>query len=104
MTKPQFSCSQRARSSSSRSPAAALAQAAVGIEQRQPRRAFEVQQGAALDSALDEEIELAQRVARDVALEIVLGPEHILPAGLALAASAGIDDRRFRNLLSLAGL
>ena len=47
---------------------------------------------AALDLAADQQhVELAQRVARVVAFEIVFGPEQALAAGLALAAGDGAE-------------
>src|SRR3546814_17500844 len=85
-----------------------LAQAAIDIEQRQPRRTFERQQRTALDLGIhDQKIELAQRIAGIEGFQIVLGPEHILPARLALAARDRPHriepprDRRYEALLRL---
>ena len=62
----------------------------------------------ALDLAADQQhVELAQRIARVVAFEIVLGAEQALPAGLALALGDGAQrvetprDRREKALLGL---
>ena len=67
-----------------------LAQRPVAIGQLEPGRRLELLQRAALDLAGEEHgIELAQRSAGIGALQIVLGPEQALAAGLALALGDG---------------
>ena len=84
-----------------------LAQGAVLIGEAEPGRLGEAAQRAALDVApVEPLIELAQRRPRIGALQIVLGAEEPLPAGLALAARDGAEaveaagDRREEALLA----
>ena len=63
---------------------------AVAVGQLQPGRILECAQRATIDLAHDQQdIELAQRVAGVVTLQIVFGPEQALAAGLALALGDG---------------
>ena len=81
---------------------------AVRINELQSRRVFEHLERAALDLATRKKhVELAQRITAVLAFEIVLGPEHALPAGLALTARDGAQrvepasDRGKETLLGL---
>jgi hypothetical protein len=80
----------------------------IGIHQLQAGRVFEHLEGAAPDLAAGHQhVELAQRITPVLAFEIVLGPEHALPAGLALTARDGAQriepasDRGKETLLGL---
>ncbi len=63
---------------------------AVAVGELQPGRVLERLKRAIPDLTGDQQnIELAQRIARVVTFEIVFGPEQALPAGLALALGDG---------------
>ena len=60
---------------------------AVAVDKLQPGRILERLKRTIHDLAGDEQdVELAQRIARVMAFEIVFGAEQALPAGLALSA------------------
>ena len=84
-----------------------VAQTAL-VRQPEAGRIFERVQRASFHLALEQQqIELAQRIARIGAFQIVLGPEETLAAGLALAARDGAErvetpgDGREKTLLGL---
>ena len=81
---------------------------AVGVRQLQAGRGLEPSERAALHlPAHEQQIELPQRVAGIVALQIVLGPEQALAAGLALAArdrAQRVEPARDRAEEALLGL